>query len=723
MLLLAGPVAASDEIRFSREVLPILADRCFHCHGPDAANREADLRLDARESAIEDRGGYAVIQPGDAEASELIKRIVSEDPDVRMPPPDSHRKELSRHEVATLRQWIAEGARWGKHWSFEQPIRPANPLPDVHPIDGFVRRRLSAEGLQWSPAADKRTLIRRASLDLTGLPATPQEIEDFLADDSPNAWERVVDRLLDSPHYGERMAWPWLDAARYADTAGYQGDPDRTMWPWRDWVIDAFNQNMPFDRFTIEQLAGDLLPNATPEQRLATGFNRNHMYNSEGGRIPEETRVENVFDRVETTGTVWLGLTMQCARCHDHKFDPTSNRDYFAFYDFFNQTSEAGKNDRGQAVPPAMEYSSAHGKAKVMVMDTLKKRRQTFVLVKGLYNNPTDQAVTANVPGMLPPLAGRSDGRPFDRLDLAQWITAPENPLMARVTVNRLWQTFFGRGLVATPEDFGVQGEQPTHPDLLDWLASEFVRSGWNVKSLVRQIVQSQTYCQSAAATPEMLQRDPTNRLLARSPRYRLPSWMLRDQALSHGGLLVAKLGGPPVRPYQPDGIWAEATFGKKKYKPESGEKLYRRSIYTFWRRIVGPTMFFDASKRQTCEVKPNRTNTPLHALTTLNDITFVEASRFLAQRVMLAESDFEPRLNKAFVILVGREPNGAERRLLATSYQRYVEHFRERQAAAAQLVSVGEGKRDDSLDTTEHAAMTVLMSTLMNLDEVLVRP
>lgn len=764
--------ATAEPVKFSRDVLPILADRCFNCHGPDEGKREAELRLDQRESALLDRDGHAAIVSGDVSASELIARITSDDPDVVMPPPDSNRKSLDADEIDILRRWIAEGAMWGKHWSFEVPTRPTPPDSAGHPIDAFVRKRLAEKGLKPSPLASKETLIRRVTLDLTGLPPTTQQVRAFVLDDSPKAYERLVDRLLDSPHYGERMAWPWLDAARYADTGGYQGDPDRSMWPWRDWVIDALNDNMSFDQFTIEQLAGDLLADATLEQRLATGFNRNHMHNSEGGRIADETRVENVFDRVETTGTVWLGLTLQCARCHDHKFDPTSNQDYFSFFDFFNQTSEDGRTDRSIAIPPAIGYVSAKAKlhienldasvadlkkrledsalepqlkkelnaelaelgerraslepktkeVKVMVMDTRDKPRHTMILVKGIYNDVTDRKATAAVPNMLPPLPS-IEGQPNTRLELARWIVSPENPLTARVTVNRYWQTFFGRGIVTTPDDFGLQGAQPSHPDLLDWLAVEFVESGWDVKHIHRLIVTSDTYRQSARVTPELLQIDPVNQLLTRAPRYRMPSWMLRDQALATSGLLAPTLGGPPVRPYQPDGIWAEATFGKKTYQVDSGKKLYRRSIYTFWRRIIGPTMFFDAARRQTCQVKRNLTNTPLHALTTLNDVTYVEAARVLARRAQQGHTTTKDRISWAFQVLTSRPPNDAELSLLEKRLAAYTKTFSDEPERATQLLSVGETPRDASFLPAEHAAYTALFNTLMNLDEALVKP
>lgn len=720
---------AEESVDFSRDVLPLLADRCFHCHGPDAEQRQAALRLDQRESAVEQTG---VVVPAEPDQSELLYRVTVDDPDLLMPPPESHRKPLSKAEVAILRRWIAEGAVWGKHWAFEPPKKPEITASADNPIDVFVQRRLEKEGLQLSPEADKRTQIRRLTLDLTGLPPTIQEVDAFLSDQWAGAYERLVDRLLASKRYGERMAWPWLDAARYADTSGYQGDPTRSMWPWRDWVVDAFNQNMPFDQFTVEQLAGDLLDDATAEQRLATGFNRNHMHNGEGGRIPEETRVENVFDRAETTGTVWLGLTLQCARCHDHKFDPTSNLDYFAFYAFFNQTSESGKGNGGPAVPPFMEYFPRRGiqhgdetaeTVKVMVMDTLPEPRKTLVLIKGVYNNVTDQEVAANVPGMLPPLPDKKPGEPYSRLDLANWMVSPENPLTARVTVNRFWQMLFGRGIVSTPSDFGLQGSQPTHPELLDWLAVEFVESGWDVKKLLRLMVTSQTYRQSSHVTKDLHQRDPENALYARARRYRMPSWMLRDAALASSGLLDAQLGGPPVNPYQPDGIWSEATFGKIKYQQDSGEDLYRRSLYTFWRRIVGPSIFFDAAKRQTCEVSMHLTNTPLHALTTLNDVTYVEAARVFAEQLIRRQHSDRERIFEAFYALTTRPPEPRELELLEKRLASAIDAFRDAPEQAEALLTLGEATRDESIEAAQHAALTVVINTIMNLDETLVKP
>lgn len=815
-------VAQGADIDFNRDVRPILSENCFHCHGPDANERKGDLRLDTPEGIIADLGGHAAVVPGLAAKSELVVRIRDRDPDEIMPPPDSKRF-LKPEEIEILTQWVNQGAPWAKHWAFIPPVRsdfpestdPAKKLN--HPIDQFISARLKSEGLNFSPEADKRILIRRLTLDLTGLPPTPEEVDAFLADKSDDAYEKVVDRLLDSNRYGERMAWDWLDASRYADTSGYQGDPERTMWPWRDWVIHALNSNMPFDQFTIEQLAGDLLPNPTLDQKVATGFHRNHMHNGEGGRIAEETRVENVMDRVETTGTLWLGLTMTCSRCHDHKYDPVTMRDYYALYDFFNQTTENGRGRGGQVAPvvdkstPAEkarvveagkkvaatvakveafelkkfprpkkapltkskaidlpgnlpkyiaqtppskrgvnhlleaigyfkekdpEYtkllqknldavrarvSASNNITRVMVMDTIKEPRDTFILVKGSYRDVTDTKVKASFPTVL--ASEPAPGKPLTRLDLARWLVSPENPLSARVTINRYWQLFFGQGLVKTSEDFGTQGSPPSHPALFDWLASEFVNSGWNVKAMHRLIVTSATYRQQSNITPALRERDPDNILIARGPRYRLPSWMLRDQALAASGLYVEKVGGPSVKPYQPSGIWAEATFGKKKYVQDHGDSLYRRSLYTYWRRIVGPTMFFDTANRQVCSVKSSLTNTPLHALTLLNETTYVEAARGLAERILLGSKTAPAaRIDHAYRLVLGRPATADEKRLLSSRISELKGQFAADPAAVKVLISVGESKPNEQLDSVDLAAYAVLCSLILNLDETLTK-
>ena len=804
--LATAGVAIADDIDFARDIRPILSDNCYFCHGPDEEAREADLRLDTKDGLFRTSDGNTVIAPGKVNESELVRRVTIDDPDLRMPPPDAKRS-LSPQQIELLTKWVAGGAVWKGHWSFQPIIQPQVP-EGVSAIDYFVRKRLEQEGLKPSPEAARERQLRRVTFDLTGLPPTIEELDAYLADDSPDAFEKVVDRLLESPHYGERMAWDWLDAARYADSNGFQGDRERTMWPWRDWVIRAFNNDMPYDQFTVWQLAGDLLPKATVEQRLATGFNRNHMINGEGGRIAEENRVEYVFDQMKTMGTVWLNLTLQCYHYHDHKFDPIKRREYYELFAFFNQTPVTGGGGDPQ-MPPNLAFGSPQQEAererlqretdnarvlvetaekdltaqlsqpeqdeaakklrdilakpvlnrsndefaalekfgdeqapeyaklvrsfrakrkqrddqfrslpRVMVMQDMDKRRKTFMLTKGLYNQPTEE-VTAGTPAIFPPLP--SD-MPKNRLALAKWLVAPANPLTARVTVNRYWQMFFGTGLVKTTDDFGAQGERPSHPELLDWLAAEFMRTGWDVKQLHKTIVMSATYRQTAKASREAIARDPENRLLSRGPRFRMPSWMLRDHALAASGLLVAKLGGPPVNPYQPQGVWAEATFGKKKYSPGQGEDIYRRSLYTFWRRIVGPTMFFDESKRQTCEVRPGRTNTPLHALTTMNDITYIEAARALAQRVLKVFDQDPICIETAFRLATSRKPTDAERNILLGRLDQLKAQYSAAPEEAQRLLAVGESPRDEDLDAVEHAAYTGLCSLILNLDEALTK-
>jgi hypothetical protein len=826
------PAAKNDaklpaKLDFNRDVQPILSDKCYFCHGPDPKQRKAKLRLDTQESAYKlNSDKEAAVVPGKPDKSLLVARITSKDPDELMPPAESHRS-LSAREIQILTKWIEQGAPYAKHWSFIPPVRPEmlavkNEKWVRNPIDRLVLAKLEAEGLAPSPEAPRETLIRRVSLDLTGLPPTPQEVASFVGDESPDAaaFEKVADRLLASPAFGERMAWDWLDAARYADSNGYQGDGERTMWPWRDWVIKAFNENMPYDRFTVWQVAGDLLPEAadpktTLEQKLATGFNRNHPINGEGGRIAEENRVEYIFDQVETTATTWLGLTFNCTRCHDHKFDALTKRDYYGMFAFFNQTPVTGAGGDPQTAPrielltdeqrarlakfdaklaeqgkevdaielslfprpegkkiteserfkklpsnvQAVLKSLSAGRSKtklqeiekefaksepeylkkiktlretrekrdavnsaaprVMVMEDMPKPRKTTMYDVGLYDKPGEE-VTASIPAALGKLA---DDAPKNRLSLAKWLVAPENPLTARVTVNRFWQSIFGVGLVKTPNDFGVQGERPINPELLDYLAVDFRESGWDVKKLIRQIVTSSTYKQSSKITPALLERDPENRLLARGPRFRMPSWMLRDQALAVSGLYVSKVGGAPVKPYQPAGIWEETSFGNKKYVQDHGESLYRRSLYTFWRRIAAPTMFFDAAGRQVCTVKQSRTNSPLHALTTMNDVQFVEAARALAERVLTtAGPSADERIDAAYRFVLARKAMPEERKVLAAGIERLKKEFAADPEAAKKFLAVGESKRNDKLDPIEHAAYAAMCSAILNLDEALTK-
>lgn len=1007
VLFAAAPAPAAEPVSFSRDVLPILSDKCFSCHGPDEGHRKADLRLDTREGATAE--SIQAVVPGRPEASELIRRIIATDDDEVMPPPKSHKPRLAPGQVELLRRWIADGAVWGRHWALEKPVRPPT-APGQHPIDALVAARLRQEGLKPAVPASRVTQLRRLSFDLTGLPPTPAEVESFLRDAAPDAYARLVARLLASPHFGERMAMWWLDAARYADTDGFQADAERNNWPWRDWVVGAFNANLPFDRFTIEQFAGDLLPNATPEQILATCFHRNHMTNGEGGRDPEESRVDYVIDRVNTVGTTWLGLTLGCTQCHSHKFDPISHADYYRLTAFFNSIDEDGKAGNGakpylayqspltaraiadaekvvaertpgeaqakqeaaapfvawlaarhaevrggfsawhvltatalestegtllaqeadgavqaaglnpnqddyrfiaavnlprvtglklevlphpshtggglsrgksgefiltdikvqvrrrgssqvrdlavssaladvskaqkdarsygdikgvldddprngwttQGSPPTASYFAvfalaepvvlepdeelvfelrhrstggdtnigrfrlsasdqpgeavrslqpapleelaraqaveptdiapeirarlfaqfledhapyrgprsaldraqrqlaevkrAAGRLNVMVLAERATPRETFVLERGVWDKHGAR-VTPDVPAAIAPWP---DGAPRNRLGLARWIVSPENPLTARVVVNHFWQMLFGAGLVRTPEDLGLQGERPVYPEILDWLAVEFMASGWDVKHLLSVIVTSATYRQESATAAAALELDPLNRFLARGARFRLPSWMLRDAALRAAGLLNPALGGPPVRPYQPEGVWEEMFMGRFRYEPSEGPAQYRRTLYAFWRRAVAPTFLFDSAQRRVCEVGAPRTNTPLQALTLLNDQTYLEASRALATQALHAANDPAARLRLIFRHVLSREPAARELAVLEREVMRALAHYRVHPADAAAFLRIGQHPPDASVPLPELAAYTLAASLTLNLDEAL---
>lgn len=1028
-----GQIFADDgapaPVRFNRDIRPILADHCFACHGPDARSRQADLRLDVATDKTTTAEDQPIVVAGEPVSSELWKRVASADPALVMPPPDA-KKPLTPTQIDALRRWIEQGAVREDHWAFVTPKRPALPrlMDPAAPgeIDGFVRAELRERNLRPAPKAPPETLIRRVTLDLTGLPPTPEEIDTFLADSSPDRYERLVDRLLASPRYGETMAVTWLDAARYADTSGYQSDGPREMWRWRDWVIEAYNANMPFDQFTIEQLAGDLLPDPTISQRLATGFHRNHRGNSEGGIVPEEYAVEYVADRVDTTGTVWLGLTIGCARCHDHKFDPISQREYYQFFAFFNTIPEFGRAlkegnsppylrtptdaqqrrldelekrvasfqerwtelmpqiqsaqrtweqevagkvnfswtidtglevvalsnsdevfkgvnaaqetvslksidaptgrgaqfdgecfvDRGDvakfgyfdkftlaawvrptenasggivsrmsddsdsdgwalhlkdgkvqvnlvkrwlddalrveterplaadrwqhvamtydgsrmasgvriyvdglvqpqtihldllnqtmanteplrigstgtqqrltgaisdvriyrrvlaateltalSVPESVSELAALDRSKrsssqneklqqaffatglpkeahevltdlrqveseranyverlptTMVMEESGRPAVAAVLERGEYNRPGER-VTAGFPAALTKEIGPAGS---NRLDLARWITSPEHPLTARVAVNREWQRFFGLGLVTTSEDFGTQAAPPSHPDLLDWLAAEFVESGWNVKSLQRRVVESATYRQSSRVGEELARIDPENRWLARGPRFRMPAEMLRDQALAIAGLLNERPGGPSFYPYLPDGLWSEIA-STTQYQRSAATEIFRRSLYGYWKRTVSnPTMaVFDAPAREVCSVRRGRTNTPLQALTLLNDVTYVEAARGLAVLVSRdADAGPEERVREMFRRATGRYPSEAELQILRNGLDWHLARFREQPEAARQLLAIGDSATESAMDSAELAAYAAVASTILNLDECVTR-
>jgi hypothetical protein len=794
--LLAQP---PKTVEFNRDIRPILSDYCYTCHGPAKSTRKADLRLDTKDGAFADLGGYKAVVPGSLKESKLWERITAKEASERMPPAKLGRK-LNDRQIDLLRRWIEQGAAWQEHWAFISPKRPDlrkvnDPAWMHNPIDAFILARLDKEGIKPAPEASGETLIRRVTLDLTGMPPTLKEIDDFLKDTSPNAYEKVVDRLLASPRYGERMVLEWLDAARYSDTNGYQTDGTRAMWPWRDWVIDALNKNMPFDLFTIEQIAGDMLPSPTIRQKIATGFHRNHMLNGEGGRIAEESRVDYVVDRVDTTGAVWLGLTVGCGRCHDHKYDPISQKEYYRLFAYFNNIAEVGGVDRRSGTgAPVLELPTEEQKAKIakieksvnekqtklnelektilvelkdkvikipdrtspdyaklleghpqnaelqklqkalaaekkaltdarnstlitMIMEERKDPRETFVLVRGIYNKYGDK-VQPGIPNAFPPLPKDA---PNNRLGLARWLVSKDNPLTARVAVNRLWQQYFGLGLVKTAEDFGIQGDPPSHPDLLDWLAVELMQK-WDMKALHKLIVMSSTYRQASKITPAAFERDPDNRMLSRGPRLRLSPFLLRDQALALSGLYVEKVGGPPVRPYQPPGLWEDFSFNQIKYVQDKGDKLYRRSLYTFWRRSIGPPNMFDTPNRQVCTVRQARTNTPLHALILMNDVTFVEASRVWAERLMKTEKTSTARLALAWRQATARSPSPAEQKVLEAGYQRVLKEYQTDPKAAEMLVSAGEWRRDKALDVAEHAALAAMANMILNLDEVITK-
>jgi len=732
-------------VSFNRDVLPILAGKCFACHGADQVERKAGLRLDEKLSAYKERDGVVAVVPGKPEVSELVSRIFSKDPDEVMPPPDE--VGLTEAEKATLWQWVSEGAAYEKHWAFETPEKPRLPRGGKWgrgEIDRFVFQRMTEAGLSPQRSASRETMIRRVTLDLTGVPPTPGEVERFLDDASPGAYGRVVDRILESPRFGERMAVWWLDGARYGDSHGYDNDLENSQWPWRNWVIEAFNKNMPYDQFTVEQLAGDLLPDATGSQVLATGFNRNHRINTEGGAIDEEWRTEYVIDRVQTMGSVWMGLTLSCARCHDHKYDPISQREFYQLFALFNNLDEKGfiNNLRGSAEPriryknseyeqrkknvEAAEENADHRKAEigqleaeypfVMIMRD-NKPRKAFILERGQYDAPGEEVQ----PGLISTLSAVPGDIPMNRLALARWLTDGQHPLTARVLVNRLWEQLFGVGIVKSSENLGVQTDWPSHPKLLDWLAVDFVEGGWNIKRLLRQMVMSATYRQDAVTSAERLRLDPKNRLLSRGPRTRLAAEMVRDQALFLSGLIVEKHGGPSMWVYQPVGLWREVEK-RGTFKQDHGEKLYRRSLYSRIRRTVAhPSMLlFDAPSREVCTVKRTHTNTPLQALALMNEVTYVEASKKFSERIMANGATLDERIAWAFRAATARQPEPAELVLLTAGYERRLARFRAQPKEAEQLLDQGESTLTEALGQAELAAMVTVANVLLNLDELI---
>lgn len=733
-----------DQVSYNFHIRPILSDNCFACHGPDANKREAGLRLDIEAEAYkvlkETPGAHGWV-PGKPKESEAYRRLVSEDPSFMMPPPESNLK-LTDREIRLIEKWIRQGAKYEKHWAFVPPKKSEIPKVDVeewpkNEVDYFILSKLEESGLKPNEEADKEALLKRVSLDLTGLPPTLEMMDAFLADKSSDAYTKAVDRLLASPAYGEKMAVYWMDIARFADSHGFQDDSYRSQWPWRDWVIHAFNKNLPYDQFITWQLAGDLIPNATKEQILATGFNRNHKITEEGGVVDEEYRVMYVTDRTNTVGKSLMGVTMECAACHDHKYDPISQKEYYSFYSFFNNIKEKGIEStvggpETYAKRPMMMITNAEVDSIltfinkkdtldliVSVMGELDSLRPTYILDRGVYDRPTDPVV-ASMPESILRFGPKYDK---NRLGLAKWMFSKDNPLTSRVFVNQIWQEIFGRGIVSTPGDFGMQGAMPTHPELLDWLSVDLMENGWNVKRLVKHIVTSATYRQSALVSKKQLERDPDNLLLSRAPRHRLKAEFVRDVILASSGLLNQEIGGPSVKPYQPAGLWEGATSGRgilSVYKQDHHEKLYRRGLYNFIKRTVPPPAMtiFDGSNRDQCEVQRPITNTPLQALIMLNDPTVLEASRVLAGKLLKNSRDSEGNIRNAFRIIVCRTPSEQELTILKNYYDGRIQRLNK--TDAEDLLAVGEYPNPPGLDTIQLASLMQVIASIYNLEETI---
>lgn len=783
------PKDLPEVVEFNRDIRPVLSDKCYACHGPDAGARKAKLRLDQPAAVTVQREGYdqPAIVPGSPRSSALVARILHEDPGMRMPPPQkdaagSGGKLLTQREKGLLIKWIEQGAIWDIHWSYKPLKRPTVPIvdsPDVGgAIDKFILARLKGADLEPSSEADRTTLIRRLSLDLLGLPPSVKEIDDFLEDPLPEAYEKIVNRLLASPHFGEKMALTWLDLVRYADTMGYHSDVHRRIWPYRDWVIQAFNSNKPFDEFTRDQLAGDLLPKSGREEKIASAFNRLGQTSKEGGSQSKEYLAKYAADRVRTVSTTWLGSTVACAECHDHKFDPFSQKDFYSLAAFFADIKEMGLylnspfmyperplpprpiTDREKRELKQIEdrlrdlYTNENVQLTQLTKEEIKKEverlqpqmdrlsdilhvsvvtesvepRMTRLLPRGNWQDDSGAVVLPNVPGFLPPM--EVSGRRANRTDLAEWIVSPENPLTARVFVNRLWKELFGIAISDNTGDLGSQGDWPTHPELLDWLASEFMESGWDVKQLVKEIVMSATYRQSSIPDEEMEQKDPENRLFARQSRFRLKAELVRDTALSVSGLLNREIGGPSIKPYQPEGYWEDIeTFGVlgpgSKWENSSGKDQYRRGVYVYWKRtFLHPALkAFDAPERQECTSDRPTSNTPLQALVLLNDPTFVEAARVLAQNAMYERFENNvDRLTWIFRRAVSRAPTQVELFQLQTLFDKQLVRYQKNPNEAKKLVRVGQSQVPSRTNRSELAAWTVVCRAILNLHETITR-
>ena len=778
-LWIAAPASTQAAIDFNRDIRPILSDNCFFCHGPDSEERKAGLRLDVEEDAKADLGGYRPVDVAHPEESEILLRILSSDPDDQMPPPESG-KTISEEEIALLQAWIAEGATWDQHWAYKVPERQDIPASDSawpnNWIDQFILQGFQGAGLQPAPQADRATLLRRLSFDLTGLPPTPQELDAFLADGSAGAYAKTVDRLLRSERFGERLAIYWLDLVRYADTCGYHGDQVQNISPYRDYVIEALNDNMPFDQFTREQLAGDLIPEAGQRGKIASGYNRLLQTTHEGGLQPAEYRAIYAADRVRNVSSVWMGATVGCAQCHDHKYDPYTAHDFYAMSAYFadiddeqhfrvgtnanptkrppeidiypegleselkelksqraalNVDSESTEEDPDPAVVARARELDAQIKAiesqgrRTMITVALKEPRLTRLLPRGNWLDESGPVVKPAIPEFLAelgPVPGES------RLDFANWLTDTDHPnarLTARVFANRLWYLFFGEGISRSLDDFGGQGQPPSHPELLDQLAVSFVDSGWDIKNLIRLMVTSATYRQSTETSVSLLEADPENRWFARQSNHRLAAEMIRDNALYASGLLIEQVGGASARPYQPEGYFRHLNFPQRTYKSDANQAQWRRGVYTHWQRQFLHPMLkaFDAPSREECTAKRPESNTPIAALTLLNDPSFVEAARKFAERILAnGGSSVESRMEYAFRWMTSRTPDSSERETLAELYRIERATFEESPAAAQALLSVGIADTDPQLDPVEVAAWTSIARALLNLNETITR-
>ena len=757
---------AADKVDFARQIKPILAKHCFACHGPDRNKQENELRLDVPNDELKE-----VITAGNSAKSDLYQRLVTKDVDEMMPPADSKGPRLNKKQIELIRRWIDEGGQYDAHWAYVKPLRPSVPKTNnawvIGAIDHFVAAGHASHGYKPAPQADRRTLIRRLYFDLIGLPPKPAEIDAFVADKSPQAHEKLVDRLLANKHFGERIAIYWLDLVRFADTNGIHGDNHREHAPFRDWVIAAFNNNKPYDEFTVEQLAGDLLPKPTLQQKVASGYNRLNMTTREGGAQAKEYRAKYAADRVRNVSTVWMATTMGCTECHDHKYDPFLTKDFYRLASFFADVQETAVGAQGANLKvPTPEQMAQLKKAEEELaglrkrladavkepkekQDALKKQiaavegrvkqlknagqptliavagkpRVMRVLPRGNWLDDSGEIVTPGVPAYLKQIdLGERRGT---RLDLAKWMVARDNPLTARVFVNRLWKLMFGRGIAVPLDDFGTQGTLPTHPELLDWLAVEFMESGWNTKHMLKLMVMSNTYRQSSTPTAELQKNDPQNQWLARQGRFRLDAEIIRDNALAVSGLLVLKMGGRSVKPYQPAGYWAHLNFPRRTYKHDSGENQYRRGLYTYWARtFLHPAMVaFDAPSREECTVERPQSNTPLQALVLLNDPSFVEAARVFATRIVReGQGDFSSRLGFAYREALGRKPKPAEEKILAGLYEKHLGQYTADKKSAGEVLTVGQAKAPTDLDAAQVAAWTSVARTILNLHETITR-